>query len=85
MWPDLTYNLLITPLLLILEVYNPKPTHTKSWVRNLPMLELIGKSLATPSRSNDGSLALVSCFSGGYKFALVLRCVGLVLYILPLL
>ena len=30
------------------------------------------------SRSNDGSLALVSCLSSGYKFALVLRCVGLV-------
>ena len=32
------------------------------------------------SRSNDGSLALVSCLSGGYKFASVLRCVGLVLF-----
>ena len=31
-----------------------------------------------PSRSNDGSLALVSCLSGGYTFASVLRCVGLV-------
>ena len=31
-----------------------------------------------PSRSNDGSLALVSCLSGGYRFASVLRCVGLV-------
>ena len=28
--------------------------------------------LAPPSRSNDGSLALVSCLSGGYKFASVL-------------
>ena len=27
---------------------------------------------------NDGSLALVSCLSGGYKFALILQCVGLV-------
>ena len=26
-------------------------------------------------------LALVSCLSGGYRFALVLRCVGLVLFI----
>ena len=34
-----------------------------------------------PSRSNDGSLALVSCLSGGYKFALVPRCVGLVLIV----
>ena len=31
-----------------------------------------------PSRSNDGSLAL-NCLSGGYKFALVLRCIGLVI------
>ena len=29
-----------------------------------------------------GSLALVSCRFGGYKFALVLRCVGLVLFLL---
>ena len=34
--------------------------------------------LAPPSRSNDGSLALVSCLSGGYRFASVLRCVDLV-------
>ena len=34
---------------------------------------------APSSRSNDGSLALVSCLLGGYKFASVLRCVGLVL------
>ena len=34
-----------------------------------------------PTRSNDGSLALVSCLFGGYKFASVLRCVGLVLYV----
>ena len=30
------------------------------------------------SRSNNGSLALISCLFSGYKFALVLRCVGLV-------
>ena len=36
------------------------------------------RPLAPPSRSNNGSLALVSCFSGGYKFALVLRSVGVV-------
>ena len=29
---------------------------------------------APPSRSNDGSLALVNCLSGGYKFASVLQC-----------
>ena len=27
---------------------------------------------------NNGSLDLVSCLSGGYKFASVLQCVGLV-------
>ena len=30
----------ITHLLLILDVYNVKPTHTKSWARNLLMLDL---------------------------------------------
>ena len=30
------------------------------------------------SRLNDGSLALVSCLFGGYKFASVLQCVGLI-------
>ena len=34
----------------------------------------VGPSL----RSNDGSLVLASRLSGGYKSALVLRCVGLV-------
>ena len=32
--------MLITRLLLILEIYNAKPTHTKSWARNLWMLDL---------------------------------------------
>ena len=53
MWSDLTLGpsfkgqtriaklkLLITRLLLILEVYNAKLTHTKSWARNLLMLYL---------------------------------------------
>ena len=35
-------------------------------------------------RSNDGSLTLVSCLSGGYKFALVLRCIGLVVIKRPI-
>ena len=35
-------------------------------------------TVAPPSRLNDGSLVLVSCLSGGYKFASVLRCVGVV-------
>ena len=29
---------------------------------------------APPSRSNNGSLDLVSCLFGGYKFASVLQC-----------
>ena len=29
---------------------------------------------APPSRSSDGSLALLKCLSGGYKFESVLRC-----------
>ena len=48
-----------------------KPTHRKSWVGNLLMWSDV--------TLDDGSLALVSCLSGGYKFASVLRCVGLVL------
>ena len=51
-------------------------TYGKSWVGNLVVWSDL--TLAPPSRSNDGSLASVSCLSGGYKFALVLRCVGLV-------
>ena len=35
---------------------------------------------APPSRSNDGSLALVSCLFGGYKFASVFRCIGLFIF-----
>ena len=64
----------ITGLLLVLEVCNVKPTvvienhglgisrsgHIWTWV--------------PPSRSNNGSLALVSCLSSGYKFALYLQC-----------
>ena len=33
-------KVLMTCLLLILEVYNAIPTHTKSWARNLLMLDL---------------------------------------------
>ena len=36
--------------------------------------------MAPPSRSIDGSLALASCLSGGYKFASVLQYVGVVYY-----
>ena len=46
------------------------------WAGNLLMSDL---TFGPPSRSNDGSLALMSCLSGGCKFASVLRCIGLVL------
>ena len=36
-------------------------------------------TLGPSFKVNNGLLALVSCLSGGYKFASVLRCVGLVL------
>ena len=37
-----------------------KPTHTKSWARNLLMLDL---SFGPSFKLNHGSLALVSCLS----------------------
>ena len=69
-------KVLVTYLLLILEVCNVKPTCRISWAGNLLML-LDLTFAPPPSRSNDGSLGLVSYFSGGYKFASFLRCVGL--------
>ena len=54
-----------------------KPTY-RSWAGNLLMCSDL--TMGPPSRSNDGSLALVSCLFGGYKFASVLRCIGLVLF-----
>ena len=44
-----------------------KPTYRRSWAGNLLMLSDL--TLGPPSRSNDGSLALVSCLFSGYKFA----------------
>ena len=58
-------KVLINNLFLILEVFNVKPTYKKSWAGNL-------------QRWSHLALALVSCLFGGYKFASVLRCVGLV-------
>ena len=52
-----------------------KPTCRILWALNLLMSDL------TFGPSNDGSLALVRCLSGGYRFASVLRCVGLVYYL----
>ena len=66
---------LITRLLLILEVCNVKPTCSILWAGNLLLSDL-----TPPSRPNDGSLALVSCLSGGYRFVSVLRCIGLVIF-----
>ena len=69
--------MLITCLLLVLEVWDGKPTYRKLWAGNLVVWSDL--TLAPPSRSNNGSLALVSCLSNGYKFASVFRCVGLVI------
>ena len=41
--------------------------------------------MTSPSRSNDGSLALVSCLSGGYRCPSVLQCVGLVVLVIQTL
>ena len=83
-WSDLTMGssfkvkrgqpnlkVLITCLLLFPEVCNMKPTYRKSWAGNLLMWSdlTLGSSM-----SNDGSLAFVSCLSGGYKFTSVLGC-----------
>ena len=38
-----------------------KPTHRKSWAGNL--LRFSDFNLGPPSRSNNGSVALVSCLS----------------------
>ena len=65
----------ITHLLLILEVCNVKPTCRILWAGNLLMSDL---TFGPSFKVNDGSLALVSCLSGGYRFASVLQCVGLV-------
>ena len=70
-------KVLITLLLLVLEAYNVKPTHRKSWAGNLLMWSDL--TFDPSSRSNNNSLALVSCVSCGYKFTLVLRCVGLIM------
>ena len=71
-------KMLITCLLLVLEVCSVKATYRKSWAGNLLMCSDL--TLDPFSRSKDGSLALVSCLSGGYKFASVLQCVGLVFF-----
>ena len=69
--------MLITCLLLVQEVWDGKPTYRKSCAGNLLLRSAL--TLGTSLKVN-GSLALVSCLSGGYKFASVLRCVGLVLF-----
>ena len=61
-----------------------KPTCRISWAGNLLILSDLTSG---PSwKANNGSLALVSCLSGGYKFASVLQCVDLVylvFYVMP--
>ena len=58
----------ITRLLLILEVYSTKPTHTKSWARNFLMLDL---TLGPSFKVKQWFTGFVSCLFGGYKFASV--------------
>ena len=60
-------KVLKTYLLLVLEVCNMKPTYRKSWARNL----LMWSDLALGPSFKE---TLVSCLSGGYKFASVPRC-----------
>ena len=57
-----------------------KPAYKKSWAGNLMMWTDL--TLGPSSRSNDDTLALMSCLSSGYKFASALRCLGLVAFIL---
>ena len=63
------YNLLII---------GPRGLQCETNLEEIMGLESTIWPLATYPRSNDGPQALVSCLSGGYKFASVLRCVGLV-------
>ena len=65
-------KVLITHLLLVLEVCNVKPTYTKSWAGH----RLVWSDLTFLTHlqgPNNGSFALVSCLSGGYKFASVIQ------------
>ena len=66
-------KMVITRLLLILEICNVEPTCRISWPGNLLMLSHLTFG---PSFKVNGSLALVSCLRGGYRFASVLQFVG---------
>ena len=63
-------KVLITRLLLVPEVCNVKPTYRKISIIHGLGITFNGQlwSWAPLSTSNNGSLALVCCFSGGYKF-----------------
>ena len=58
--------------------WDAKPAYWKSWAGNL----LCGQiwPWAPPSRSNNGSLVLVSCLSGGYNLHQFSDALGLVYY-----
>ena len=68
-------KVLKTCLLLVQEIYNVKPTYKKSWVGNFLMWSDLTLS---PSFKVKRWFTLVSCLTGGYKFASVLRCICLV-------
>ena len=69
--------MLITCLLLILEVYSTKPTHTKSWARNFLMLDLtLGPSFKVKQWfTGFGELSF-----RWIQICIGLRCIGLVIY-----
>ena len=73
-------KVLITRLLLVLDVCNMKPTYRRSWARNLLMFSDL---------TLEPSFKVKQWFTGfgelsfrEYNFALVLRCIGLVLHFL---
>ena len=87
MWLDLTLSPSQTRTAKLRRVYNSLIIDPRGLQCETNLHDIVGWESSDvrfdlwppPSRSNNGSLALVSCLSGGYRFALVLRCVGLVL------
>ena len=63
-------------LLLVLEVFNVKPTYKKSWAGNLLMWTDL--TLVPSFKDKRWFTGFVSCLAGGYKFASVLQCIGVV-------
>ena len=70
-------RLLGTHLLLLLHFWNVKPAYRKPWAGNFLMWSQTCP-WAPPLRSKDGSLASVSCLSGGYNLYWFSNMLGLV-------